>query len=175
MSVEEILVVRQRVVVAQLSDGLVRVAVSQPAQPGVRQPFKRPPQYFVLDAAHVDAHPPVEGLGAHYHKWLGRQRRQGPAVQPAVQLLRLRRRGRWWLLGAREPDDLLAVRLCGGRGGCSCPSHSRTDWRQSRPATATAAAIGFKSGARIAFLGHQPDTGPSTANLLPPIRLCETI
>lgn len=89
-------------------------------------------------------------------------------MQPAVQLLRLRRRGRWWLLGAREPDDLLlTVRLRRGRGGRGGPPHGRADRWQSR----AVAAVVFESGARIAFGGHQPDTGPSTVNLLPPIRL----
>lgn len=169
MPVEEVLVVGQRVVVAQLCDGLVRVAVPEPAQPGVRQPLERAPHYLVLDAAHVYAHPAVERLGPHDHERLGRQRRQGPAVQPAVQLLRLRRRGRWWLPGARGPDLLLTVRLRGGRGRSRGPSHGRADRWQPRAASA---AVGFESGARIAFRGHQPDTGPSsTVNLPPPIRL----
>lgn len=73
VSVEEILVVGQRVVVAQLGDCLVGVAVSQPAQPSVWEPLQRPPQYLVLDAAHVYAHPPVECLGPHYYEWLRRQ------------------------------------------------------------------------------------------------------
>lgn len=149
----------------------MRVAVPEPAQPGVRQPFQRAPQDLVLNAAHVDAHAPVERLGPHDHERFWRQRRQGPAVQPPVQLLRLRRRGRWWLLGAREPDLLLAavVRLQRGdrrghvgRGG---PPHGRADRRQPR-----AAAVVFESGDRIAFRGHQPDAGPSIVNLLPPIR-----
>lgn len=208
MPVEEVLVVGQRVVVTQVGDRLVRVAVAQPAQPSVRQPLERPPQYFVLDATHVYAHTPVERLRPHYNKRLGRQRRQGPAMQPAVQLLSVRRRGRWWLLGAREPRRVLrllvveaaadsrcrlrrgggggggcchgghgcpshhlAVRLCGGRCGRRGPSHGRADWWQTR-VTAAAASIGFvESGARIAFRGHQPDTGPSAVNFLPPIRL----
>lgn len=37
--VEEVFVVGQRVVVAQLGDGLVSVAVPEPAQPSVRKPL----------------------------------------------------------------------------------------------------------------------------------------
>ncbi|KAL4143581.1 hypothetical protein QTP88_005899 [Uroleucon formosanum] len=130
----------------------------------VRQPLQGPSQYLVLDTTHVYAHSTVEDLPLHYHKWLGRQRRQRSAVQPPVQLLRLRRRGRWWLLSDREPDLLLTVRLCGGR---SRPPHRRTDWWQPR----AAAAVVFESGARITLRDHQPDTRPSVVNLFPPIRL----
>lgn len=73
MSVEEVLVVRQRVVVAQLHDGLVGGALPQPPEPRVGQPLQRPPQDLVPHPAHVDGHAAVDRLRLGYHERLGRR------------------------------------------------------------------------------------------------------
>ena len=72
VSVEEVLVVDQWVIVAQFDDGLVTVAVPQTAQSGVRQPLQRPPEDLMTDAAHVDADAAVEGFAPHDHERLRR-------------------------------------------------------------------------------------------------------
>ena len=64
VSVEEVLVVIQAVVVAYLHDGLVGVAVPQLAQPCPGQPVQRPPQDFVEEASHVESHPTGVRLAA---------------------------------------------------------------------------------------------------------------
>ena len=82
MSVEEVLVVHQRVVVAQFDDGLVGGAVTQPTQSGVRKPFQRPPENFVPDAAHVDADASIQRFAPHDHERLRRKRSHGARMRP---------------------------------------------------------------------------------------------
>ena len=69
--VEEVLVVHEVVVVAQLHEGVVAVALPEAAQSGVRQVFQSPPQNFVLRAADVQDHPTVHRLAAHDHEVVG--------------------------------------------------------------------------------------------------------
>jgi len=71
MPVEEVLVVHQVVIVAQLHQGVVAVALPQPAQPRVRQMFQCPPQHLVLRAAHVQDDPSVHGFASHDHEVVG--------------------------------------------------------------------------------------------------------
>ena len=71
MPVEEVLVLDQRVVVAQLHDGVVIVALPQPAKPRVRQPFQSSPQHFVLHSAHIENHSPVERPALEDHPLVG--------------------------------------------------------------------------------------------------------
>lgn len=73
VAVEEVLVVRQRVVVAQLHDGLVGGALPQPPEPRVGQPLQGPPEDLVPHAAHVDADAAVQLLRLGYHERLGRR------------------------------------------------------------------------------------------------------
>ena len=80
--VEEVLVVDERVVVAELAEGLVRVAVPEAAEPRVRQAVQGAPEDLVLDAPHVDADAPVERLRAHYHEGLWGQGGHGARVGP---------------------------------------------------------------------------------------------
>lgn len=60
MSVEKVLVVNERVVVAELAESLVRVAVSESPESCVWQSVQGPPENLVLDAADVDADPAIE-------------------------------------------------------------------------------------------------------------------
>lgn len=56
VSVKEVLVVSQAVVVAYLHDGVVGVAVPQLAQSCPRQPVQRPPQDLVEESSDVESH-----------------------------------------------------------------------------------------------------------------------
>lgn len=64
VSVEEVLVVIQAVVVAYLHDRVVGIAVPQFAQPCAGQPVQRPPQDFVEEAPDVQSHPAGVRLAA---------------------------------------------------------------------------------------------------------------
>ena len=54
MTVEEVLVVDEGVIVAKLSDRLVRVAIPEAAQPRVRKPLEGPPQNLKSDSLDVN-------------------------------------------------------------------------------------------------------------------------
>ena len=64
VAVEEVLAVVEAVVVADLQQGLVGVAVPQLAQPGAGQPVQGPPQHLVEETPHVEPDPAEEGLAA---------------------------------------------------------------------------------------------------------------
>lgn len=59
MSIEEVLILRQVVVIANLHQCLVGDALSQAAQSCSRQSVQRPPADLVFDTAHVEHHSAV--------------------------------------------------------------------------------------------------------------------
>jgi hypothetical protein len=73
MTVEEILVVDEGVVIAEFADGLVRVAVSKSSQARVWEPLQRPPQHFMFDTPHIYTDPTIECLRTHDHKGFRRK------------------------------------------------------------------------------------------------------
>lgn len=72
MTIEEVLVVDEGVIVAEFGNGLVSVAILQAAKTRVGEPLEGTPEDLVLNATDVDRDPPVEGLRPHDHKRLGR-------------------------------------------------------------------------------------------------------
>lgn len=91
VTVEEVLVVDERIVVAELAKRLVGVAVAEAAETRVRKAVEGAPEDLVLDATDVYADTSVERLGAHYHEGLRGQRGHGARVGP-LKLERQRRR-----------------------------------------------------------------------------------
>lgn len=85
MAIEKVFVVHERVVVTQFYDSLVAVAVPKSAEPGVREPFERPPQHLVTNATHIDANSTVESFAPHDHERLWRQRRHAPRVKLVME------------------------------------------------------------------------------------------
>lgn len=72
MPIEEILVLVQVVVIAHLQEALVRVAVPKLPQAGPGQPVQRSPQDLVVEAPHVDLHPPGARFApddVHWFRW----------------------------------------------------------------------------------------------------------
>ena len=74
VTVEEVLVLDEAVVVAQLHDGVVALAVAEAAKPCVGQPLQRPPQHLVLHASNVQDHSAVGAAALGDHVGLGRER-----------------------------------------------------------------------------------------------------
>lgn len=59
MSVEEIFVINQIIVVTELHESFVGVALTKSAQSRMGQPVKRPPQNLMLGPSHIDKHTSV--------------------------------------------------------------------------------------------------------------------
>ena len=75
MAVEKVFVVHEGVVVTEIHNGLVTVAVSQSTEASVWQSLQRSPQDLVTHSAYVDADATVESSAPHDHKRFWRQRR----------------------------------------------------------------------------------------------------
>src|SRR5690606_10693390 len=93
MPVEEVLVLGEIVVVADVGHRVLAYALPQPTEPGVRQPFQGSPQDFVSDTADVEDHSPValsaaENGGGGLVRWNIAQR---PWIRVRVRATRLGR------------------------------------------------------------------------------------
>ena len=71
MAVEKVLVVHEIIVVAELHQGLVRVALPKAAEFRVGKSVQRSPEDLVLCPADVEQHPPVQRLGSGDHERIG--------------------------------------------------------------------------------------------------------
>ena len=71
VAIEEVLILDEAVVVAELHDGVVVVALPQAAQPRVRQPLQRPPEHFVLHSPYIENHSSVERPALEDHALVG--------------------------------------------------------------------------------------------------------
>lgn len=80
MSVEEVFIFIQTVVIADLHQGLVGVALSELSQTSPGQPIQGPPQNFVVQTPDVEADPAGAGLGADDVDGLRGKRRSGTSV-----------------------------------------------------------------------------------------------
>lgn len=74
MPVEEVLVLLQVVVIADLHEGVMRVAVSELTQPGPWQPVQGPPENLVGQPPHVELDPAGAGLAPDDLRGVRRQR-----------------------------------------------------------------------------------------------------
>lgn len=74
MPVEEVLVLLQVVVITDLHEGVVCVAVSELTQPGPRQPVQGPPENLVGQPPHVELDPSGAGLAPDDLRGVRRQR-----------------------------------------------------------------------------------------------------
>jgi hypothetical protein len=73
VTVEEVLVVDEGIIVAEFADGFVRVAIPKSPQTSVWESLQRPPQHFMFDTPDIYAYPAIKRFGAHNHKGFRRK------------------------------------------------------------------------------------------------------